>query len=99
MTGMGWVTPLGADVESVWSRLLAGESGVGPVTRFDASRFRTNFAAEVKSFSLADHLPEWKRHEHAGLSTRFALAAAAQAWRQAGLDAAGGRVARRRIGI
>jgi 3-oxoacyl-[acyl-carrier-protein] synthase II len=99
ITGMGWVTPLGADVESVWTRLLAGESGVGPVTRFDASRFRTNFAAEVKGFALADHLPEWKRHEQAGLSTRFALAAAAQAWRQAGLNAAGGRVSRRRMGI
>jgi 3-oxoacyl-[acyl-carrier-protein] synthase II len=99
VTGMGWVTPLGADVESVWSRLLAGESAVGPVSHFDAGQFRTNFAAEVEGFSLAEHLPTWEKHKDAGVSTQYALAAAAQAWRQAGLDRAGDRVSRRRIGL
>jgi 3-oxoacyl-[acyl-carrier-protein] synthase II len=85
ITGMGWVTPLGSDVASVWSKLLAGASGIGRVTRFDASTFATDFAAEVKGFDLAHFLTTSERHSEAGLSTRFALAAAAQAWKQAGL--------------
>ncbi len=67
------------------------------MTRFDAADFRTNFAAEVKSFSLRDHLDTWRKHETAGLGTQFALAAAAQAWRQSGLDRQG--VSNRRLGI
>ena len=56
ITGMGWVTPLGCDIESVWQRLLAGESGIAPTTLFDASTYPTTFSAEVKSFDLKDHL-------------------------------------------
>ncbi len=102
ITGMGWVTPLGSDVDSVWTKLLAGASGVGRVSRFDAGTFKTNFAAEVKNFRLADFLgPSWAAHEEAGLSTKFALAAAAQAFRQSGLDAlaATGKLKKRRFGI
>lgn len=85
ITGQGWVTPLGHDVESVWSRLLAGESAVGPVTRFDARAFSTNFAAQVRDFDLGRFFLDTTPHAHAGLSTCFALAAATQAWRSAGL--------------
>ncbi len=98
ITGTGWVTPLGHNVDAVWQRLLAGHTGVGPVTRFDARQFRTNFAAEVKDFRLADFLDSADRHADAGLNTQFALAAAAQAWRQAGLDRFD-RLSRRRMGI
>jgi len=102
ITGMGWVTPLGCDVPSVWSRLLRGESGVGPVTRFEAGTFKTNFAAEVKDFRLDDHLTAQQVAEHrdAGLNTHFALAAAAQAWKQSGLDAwtRSGNLSARRFG-
>ncbi len=87
ITGMGLITPLGHDVESVWPKLLSGVSAVGPVTRFDASTFATNFAAEVRGFDLAKFLPTHARHARAGLNTRFALAAASQAWKQAGLGA------------
>lgn len=89
ITGMGWVTPLGCDVDSVWSKLLAGTSGAGPVTRFPARTFATNFAAEVKNFDLEhffDAPASLARHRYAGLGTRFALAAAAQAWKQARLE-------------
>lgn len=89
ITGTGWVTPLGSDVASVWAKLLAGASAVGPVTRYDASTFATNFAAEVKNFRLEHFLDtRWHEpgyHRHAGLNSQFALAAAAQAWKQAGL--------------
>jgi 3-oxoacyl-[acyl-carrier-protein] synthase II len=112
------VTPLGCDIDGVWSRLMRGESAIGPVTHFDASTFRTNFAAEVKGFRLEEFVPsrrsEVGRAEHrrgagaattahatAGQSTRYALAAAAMAWRSAGLDrtAAEGRINRRRLGV
>ena len=87
ITGMGCVTPLGHDLETVWSRLLAGENAVGPVTRYDAETFATNFAAEVKGFDLASVAGEAFAGEHAGAGTgtQFALAAAAMAWQQAGL--------------
>jgi 3-oxoacyl-[acyl-carrier-protein] synthase II len=107
ITGMGWVTPLGCQIGEVWSALLAGKSGVGRITRFDASTFKTDFAAEVRSDPLAalaqnpptGAVPEALRfaHEGAGLNTRFALAAAAQAFEQAGL--AGAKVNPRRFGL
>ncbi len=91
ITGMGWVTPLGHDVDAVWARLLAGESAIGPVRRFDAHTFATNFAAEVPSFDLRDELADVEPHRHAQAHVRYALAAAARAWRGAGLgDVASG---------
>src|SRR5437762_2794970 len=92
---MGWVTPLGHDVATVWARLLEGRNSVGPVTHFEASTWSTSFAAEVKGFRLEDFLPDVSGHEHGGLNTKFALGAAAQAWKQAGLDRAKGLKARR----
>jgi len=87
ITGMGWVTPLGVGLDEVWQRLLRGECAVGPVTRYDASTFATNFAAEVKGFALDRYLENTGRHANAGLNSQFALAAAAMAWKQAGLKA------------
>jgi len=85
ITGMGWVTPLGHDVESVWPRLLRAETEVGPVSHFPAATFATNFASEVKGFDLDRFLVDNADHAAAHTNTRFALAAAAQAWKQAGL--------------
>ncbi|HLQ66449.1 MAG TPA: beta-ketoacyl synthase N-terminal-like domain-containing protein, partial [Candidatus Limnocylindrales bacterium] len=48
VTGMGVISPLGSDLEDFWKRLLAGESGIGPVTRFDITEYDTRFAGEVK---------------------------------------------------
>jgi 3-oxoacyl-[acyl-carrier-protein] synthase II len=91
LTGMGWVTPLGHRVQAVWEALMAGRSGVGRITRFDASTFKTNFAAEVKGFQLAEHLFDAGfapagLHDDAGLNTQFALGAASEAYRMSGLD-------------
>src|SRR3954466_5641736 len=85
ITGMGWITPMGHDIESVWQRLLRGESGIDYTTLFDASTFPTTISAEVKNFKLADHIDNVEGHEIAGRNTMFALAAAAQAWKSAGL--------------
>jgi len=89
VTGMGWITPLGHDIDSVWRRMLSGECAIGLTTLFDASTFPTTFSAEVRDFSLAKFLgPDAARHQAASRNTHFALAAAAQAWSLAGLDRA-----------
>src|SRR5688500_11814183 len=85
ITGMGWITPMGHDVESVWRRLLAGDTGIDRTTIFDASTFPTTFSAEVKGFELARHIPDVSQHGDVGRNTQFALAACAQAWKAAGL--------------
>ncbi|HMQ14860.1 MAG TPA: beta-ketoacyl-ACP synthase II [Phycisphaerae bacterium] len=90
ITGMGWITPLGHDIDGVWQRLLRGESGVAPTTIFDARTYPTQFAAEVKDFDLARFLgPHYERHRTASRNAGFALAAAEIAWRDAGLGGAG----------
>jgi 3-oxoacyl-[acyl-carrier-protein] synthase II len=86
ITGIGWVTPMGHDLESVWKRLLAGESGIAPTTLFEASTFPTTISAEVKNFQLSNDLPNADEHASAGRNTQFALAACAQAWGMAKLD-------------
>jgi 3-oxoacyl-[acyl-carrier-protein] synthase II len=85
ITGMGVVTPLGHDIETVWAALLGCKSGIGKIEYFDASTFPTTFAAQVKDYDhtgLVDH-PEL--HEGVGLNTSFALGAASQAWKMSGL--------------
>ena len=86
LTGIGWVTPLGCDIDSVWKKLVSGASGMAPITRFDARTFPTSFAAEVKDYDVAEYLRDPSLHQHAGLNSQFALGAASQAWRRAGLD-------------
>jgi len=88
VTGMGWVTPLGHDLEGVWKRMLQGESGIAPTTLFDAATFPTTFSAEVKGFELGAFLGrDAVRHAGASRNTQFVLGAAAQAWKHAALDA------------
>jgi len=88
ITGIGWVTPMGHAIEPVWRRLLAGESGIGRTSLFDASTFPTAISAEVRDYTLEDHIGDAAAavHSGAGRNTRFALGACAQAWRAAKLD-------------
>jgi 3-oxoacyl-[acyl-carrier-protein] synthase II len=86
ITGMGWVTPMGHSIESVWKRLLNGESGISQTTIFDAATFPTSISAEVKDYDLCEFLDDLGPHSGAGRNTKFALGAAAQAWKAAGLD-------------
>ena len=88
ITGMGWITPMGHSIESVWPRLLAGESGIAPTSLFDAAMFPTSISAEVKNFRFEDHIFPIGSHAGAGRNTQFALAACSQAWKNAGLNGA-----------
>ncbi len=89
VTGMGWVTSLGHSLDSVWKRLLNGESGMAATTRFNASTFPTSFAAEVKKdYDYRSFVKDPAVHSTAGLNSQFALGAASQAWKQSGLAAA-----------
>src|ERR1700727_215433 len=87
ITGMGWVTPLGNDVQTVCQRLLKGESGMAPTTLFDARTFPTNFSAEVKNYDFAAVMgTSYETHKDAGRNSQLALGAAKQAWTMAGLN-------------
>jgi 3-oxoacyl-[acyl-carrier-protein] synthase II len=83
---MGAVTPLGNSVRDTWLRLTQGKSGIGPITLFDASRFPTRIAGEVKGFSFEKWLERNPPLACAGRSTFFALQAAAEAYTDARLE-------------
>src|SRR5262249_3355843 len=85
ITGMGAITPLGHTVDAMWKALLEGRSGAGPTTAFNASRFPTKFAAQVKHFDLRQHVTESQHYAHSGPNSCFAAAAAQQALAAAGL--------------
>lgn len=85
ITGMGAITPLGNSVKQMYEAQLAGQSGIDYVSRFNASRFATKFAAEVKDFQPERHIHNWERFRHSGLNSQFAAAAAQQALGHAGL--------------
>lgn len=87
ITGMGCVSPLGNDVASTWEGLLAGRSGVGPITQFDASEFKTRFAAEVKGFD-ADSLLGRKDARRMDRFAQLAVVATREALEQSGLRVA-----------
>lgn len=87
VTGLGWITPLGDDIDKVWQRLLRGDSGIAKTTLFDASTFPTTFSAEVKDFDLERYLGrDAAEHADASRNARFALAAARIAWDDSGLE-------------
>lgn len=86
ITGMGVVTPLGHDIETVWAALLRCASGIGKIDHFDASTFPTTFAAQVKDYDHSAFVEHPELHEGVGLNTSFALGAASQAWKMSGLD-------------
>ncbi|MCA9087396.1 MAG: beta-ketoacyl-ACP synthase II [Planctomycetaceae bacterium] len=86
ITGLGCITPVGNDVNTMWQSLMEGRSGINNITHFDASGFPTKFAAEVKGFNLGDYIPNPERFEFAGRNIRFAIGAGVQAVRDAGLS-------------
>ncbi|MGZ5243828.1 MAG: beta-ketoacyl-ACP synthase II [Bacteroidia bacterium] len=85
VTGLGALTPIGNDVESYWQGLVAGKSGSDFITKFDASKFRTKFAAEVKGFSPELYMDK-KEARKIDVFSQYALAVAEQAMQDSGLN-------------
>jgi 3-oxoacyl-[acyl-carrier-protein] synthase II len=87
VTGTGVISPLGNDTETFWSGLIAGKSGAGPITRFDATAYGTRFACEVKDFS-SEGVLDRKEAKRMDRFVQYAVVASHQALRNAGLDPA-----------
>lgn len=85
VTGMGALTPLGNDLQSTWNGLKTGQSGAAPITRFDASKFKTQFACELKNFNAEDHIPR-KELRKMDLFSAYAIIASREAVAHAGFD-------------
>jgi len=86
VTGLGLISPVGNDVATGWSRLVAGQGGIGPITKFDASAFTSRIAGEVRGFQVSDWMPA-KEARHFDTFIHYGIAASAQAVRDAGLTA------------
>lgn len=84
VTGMGCISPVGNTVQETWESLLAGKSGAGPITHFDASKHKTRFAAEVKGFDPVAHFGA-REARKMDRFTQFAVLAAQEALEQSGL--------------
>ncbi|MGB4871886.1 MAG: beta-ketoacyl-ACP synthase II [Candidatus Promineifilaceae bacterium] len=96
ITGMGTINPLGHDVATTWRQTAVGQSGIGPITQFDAREYKTQFAGEVKEFDPAELFGR-KEARRMDRVTQFALAAAGQALAQAQLTVSDAN--RQRIGV
>ena len=86
VTGIGAVSPLGNTAAETWENLKKGVSGCGPITQFDASAFKTQFACEVKNFDPAQYGIDRKEARKMDRYSMYALAAAKQAVEDAGID-------------
>ena len=98
ITGLGALTPIGNDVETSWKNAIDGVSGAGPITHFDASLFKTQFACEVKGFDGAQHFDR-KKLRQLDLYAQYAVVAARQAVDDSGLMAEGNTTDTNRVGV
>jgi 3-oxoacyl-[acyl-carrier-protein] synthase II len=85
ITGMGALTPIGNSLEEYWNNLIEGVSGAAPITHFDAEKFKTQFACEVKNFDVKDHL-ERKEARKLDLFSQYAMVSAAEAMKDSAID-------------
>ncbi len=98
ITGLGFVTPVGTNVQSTWEALVAGRSGAGPITRFDPAQSPVRFACEVKGFDPAQYLDK-KEVRRYDLFAQYAIGAAEQAVLDACLANNWHTVDRKRVGV
>ena len=84
VTGLGCISPVGNTVAASWDALLAGQSGIATITKFDASAFSTHFAGEVKGFNIEDYIPG-KEARHMDTFIHYGMAAGMQAMQDSGL--------------
>ena len=96
VTGLGAVTPVGNTPEETWENLVAGKSGAAPITLFDASKFKTQFACEVKGLNMNDYIDR-KEARKMDRYTQLALVAATQAVNDSKIDAE--EVDKNRVGV
>ncbi|GAY31295.1 3-oxoacyl-[acyl-carrier-protein] synthase 2 [Bacteroidaceae bacterium] len=96
VTGLGALTPVGNTVAETWENLKKGVSGAGPITHFDASKFKTQFACEVKGFKAADYIDR-KEARKMDLYEQYALVAAMEAVKDSGMNLEA--VDKNRIGV
>lgn len=87
VTGMGAVTPIGNTVEEFWGGIRSGKVGIGPITRFDASEYKVQIAAEVKDFVAKERM-DFKAAKRMETFSQYAVAAAKEAFEDAGIDMA-----------
>ncbi len=85
ITGMGALTPLGNNLNDYWENLINGVSGAAPIQQFDASKFKTQFACELKNFNIEDHLDR-KEARKIDQFTQYAMVSVAEAMADAGFD-------------
>jgi 3-oxoacyl-[acyl-carrier-protein] synthase II len=85
VTGLGALTPLGNTVPEFWNNLIAGVSGAGPITRFDASKFKTQFACELKNFNPEDFMDR-KEARKLDPFVQYAMASVDEAVKDAKID-------------
>ena len=96
VTGLGALTPLGNTVPEYWNALLAGTSGANLITRFDATKFKTKFACELKGFNVEDHI-ERKEARKMDPYTHYAMVVVKEAIQDAGFDLE--KINRDRVGV
>lgn len=96
VTGLGALTPIGNNALETWENALKGKSGAGPITHFDASLFKTQFACEVKNFDPAAHFDR-KKARQLDLYAMYAMVAADEAIADSGIDSEG--VDKNRVGV
>ena len=96
VTGLGALTPVGNNVAETWENLVNGVSGAGPITHFDASNFKTQFACEVKNFKANEHLDR-KEARKMDLYTQYAIVAAKEAIEDSAMDLE--KVDKNKIGV
>ncbi len=85
ITGLGCVAPVGNTVSTAWDALIAGQSGIATITKFDATPFSTHFAGEVKGFNVEDYMPG-KEARHMDTFIHYGMAAGIQAMQDSGLE-------------
>jgi 3-oxoacyl-[acyl-carrier-protein] synthase II len=97
VTGTGIISPVGNSTRSAWQAVCNGVSGIGPITAFDASQFRTRIAGEIRDFDITDHLPP-KEARKFDPFVHYGIAASVQALDEAGIGADGLGADPRRVG-
>lgn len=96
ITGLGIISPIGNDIETFWENLQAGVCGIGEITSYDTTNMAVKLAAEVKNFNAEDFGVEKGMVRHSDRYSQFALAAAAQAMKDSGIE---GTIAPERLGV